>query len=421
MLSIQGPKLQLNEHSMRVRQSGPGDRLRGTRWQLSGQETTNQHTLTTLRALHRRILGLNDFTSPAPFVSQQSPHMNGWYRILNATASMREHAGKTSLLDWSINALNVDAELELRISGIETPHAYTNNQYRGEAPMIGLPNPARGVFFPRNKAGSIPNGQTTARRNEVVRLWYPSSAIVNKGVRFHLAPEYGHYGQCQIALNDEIVVGLRPLVETVAKWSIDNGIVRVRAASGIDPDTGAITGLPGKLIFMRRESQTESPGFYWQDVVEFIPFASVTQSSLYNSSNSLANRLSHVNIVENEMHSATISLVFSTSSSGVRRDINITVKRGSSVVSLTTNGYHVGLKPQETSRYAAPTIRERSGAGWLAATNHNQPGIGTSDLWLGSSTNTAGLVAVNRSSGNAPDLVREWLGNRGAFMNWVIK
>ncbi len=401
-LRIMGNKLILSEHSMRPRMSNPGDRLRGTMWSITGQESTPRQDIDTLRRVDRQILGLNDLISCVPFVSEQSPHMNGWHRILRAATNLKEHAGKTLCLDWELQTLTVDAELELRLSGMTLPNSLNTSG----RPHIGVPAAARGVFFPRGTSTAIPVRGVTGEDGKEIFNWQPSDAAAREGIRFALDAESGADGQCTILYDGIPVVGLRPQMQLPDTWMVTNGLIRIMSVTTIDK---------GRIRLQRWRNGS------WNDVVDLSPFSSLSNATALDTESDLSQRLEIINIPENEMHSCTIILNYKTPDRGVRRLLVLNLRRGSSIVSMTMRGEYSYIRLSSSISKADPYLY--SGDSWVAGTNLSDPdGLKNFVLYM-SRNRSAGFIGVPTGGGSAARLAmyREWIGARGAFLNWVLR
>ena len=405
-LSIMGKKLILSEHSMRPRESGPGDRLRGTMWTISGQESTPRQSIEEVRVIQRQILGLNDLVSAVPIVSDQSPQMNGWHRIVRATTNPKEHGGVTLCLDWGLQTLTVDAELELRLSGMTIPNSLgTGGTQLSGTPRIGIPAAALGVFFP-SSSDALPTTDVTAENDEIVRRWALTGAQARSGARFDLDAANGSDGQCTISFDGRAVVGLRPANLTPATWEISNGLVRLRSGA-----------MNGEMIF---EKYTNA----WETVTTLTPFGSLTDANAVAAGSNLSDRMQLINLPQNEQHACTISLVYAFPEKGIRRDLQINIRRGSTIIGLATRGEYFYIRPSGTITKTDPYLY--NGGEWVAGTNQASVG-GTKGNYISltrdGDANITGFIGIPSVSGIAARrvLAREWLGARGAFLNWVLK
>lgn len=411
MLSILGDKLRLNEHSMRPRTTNPGDRLRGTLWTTSGQESTLAQSIDDLRQIERQILGLNDITSVVPIVSEQQPQMSGWHRILRAASTTREHARRTMLLDWEIQTLTVDAELELRLAGMTLP----NEANLHGTPIVGLPLDARGVFFPSDdRASSISKEALADVNHNYVNRWQISDAAAVGGARFYIDADDASDGQCDLKLDGRSVIGLRPQNEFPSSWELNNGLVRVRNGAHILSRRGLIA-----IDFANFDAQGRAIG--WKDGVAITPRMNLTASLISSSVSNLGGRFELVNIAQNEQHSISFILGYSTPHLGLRRDLVVNIRRGSRIVTFATTTPNFALSFSPSGTVAAPYVYRTNS--WTAGTNKNSPqGSLTSGYLDIGRENCVGWVGPGVSSASAREaLQREFLGVRGGFLNWVLK
>lgn len=196
------------------------------RVRLTGEESAPPRTVAEAEAIARNIAALTDSDDPLPIVAATSSDLTGWYRVRQATATVRRHQDTVVVL-WAIDADRLgrdgsDSQLEATLTG---PRPRTSPFPTAGEAWHGLPAAAVAPFY-GTSSPSIVNRTTVAGDVVVVSRSIPEGAC-----RYILTPADALIGAVALQMAGQAVLGRSGHDDSPTDWQLDNGLVRVRHSS----------------------------------------------------------------------------------------------------------------------------------------------------------------------------------------------